>query len=378
MIFREIADLACRHVTFRPFGKKFMKKTEIKIELFAPNCALNRVLCSGSFNDWSTNSGVVELFLISPGLYQGKSFWKEVAVEYKYHLNDWDTEELDEWGSQGSNRYYNGTGTIRDFVPQFLSDRAYHNQSYLPKIEQLPANLPLPEPFATRRIAALLPHNYEASKLRYPVIYLQDGQNLFDEFAPYGNWELDKRLAWLAERGKHEFIVVAIDHAEDKRISEFSPPIENRLGKGDSDAYGRFIVDHLKPLIDRTYRTKPDRANTAIGGSSMGALASLDVSITYPQIFSKLMLLSPSIWVAPDMVENWPEHNYGPTHIFLCGGMEESPNSAATFGNLADKLSKKSTPKRPLFLKTHILSNGKHTESFWGKVFPKAASHLFP
>jgi len=209
------------------------------------------------------------------------------------------------------------------------------------------------------------------------VLYLQDGQNLFDEFAPYGNWEVDKRLAWLAERGMGDVIVLAIDHAEEKRISEFAPPTPNRVGQGVADGYAEFLVKHLKPLIDRTYRTLPDRSNTAVGGSSMGALASLYVAMTRPAVFGRAMLLSPSIWVDQDLAEDWQEHDYGPTRVWLYGGMDETPGSAATFGILAEQLRRRNTSRRPIYLDTYFNPAGKHTESAWGATFPRAVTSLF-
>ena len=354
-----------------------MDTSKISIELLAPGCDAETVRCSGSHDDWITNSRVVELRREVPGLYRGTADWSGKFTTYKYHLGDWDSVELDAFGGKRPNRHFAGEGPIRDFVPQFATAGNYHQAAFLPRVERLPHNLPLPQPFATRRIAALLPHDYEISRRRYPVIYLQDGQNLFDEFAPYGNWELDKRLAWLAERGLGDVIVVAIDHAEEKRIAEYSPPSAEKVKRGQSDAYGKFLVDHLKPLIDRTYRTLPDREHTAIGGSSMGALASLHVAMIQSRTFSKVMVLSPSIWVDPDLVDVWPEHDYGNTHIFLYGGMNETPGSAATFASLFERLKRQSSRRRRLFVEPHFDGTGQHSESAWGTVFPRAVKYLF-
>lgn len=347
------------------------------IELLAPDCDAPEVLCSGDHNGWNTDSGVVRLRRTAPGLYRGEAAWTSHRNAYKYHLGSWDAEEVDEWGNRRTDRYYVGEGPIRDTAAGFLARGRNYDPALLPRIETLPANLPLPAPFATRRIAALLPHGYDRARGRYPVIYLQDGQNLFDEFAPYGNWALDRRLAWLKARGRGEVIVVAIDHAEGKRISEYAPPHQTRIAPGHADAYGRFLTEHLKPLIDRTYRTLPGRAHTAVGGSSLGALAALQVAMAHAAAFSKLMLLSPSIWVDPDLPEVWPVHNSGPTDVFLYGGMEESPRSAETFAALHRRLARLDTPKRRLFLHAHFEPLAKHTEAAWGAVFPRALCTLF-
>ena len=354
-----------------------MSSNTTTIELLAPGCEAAEVLCSSDANGWNTGSGVVRLRRAAPGLYRGEAPWRGRHVAYKYHLGDWGSEEVDAWGNRRANRCYSGEGPVHDTVPDFLVEHRNYEVALLPRIETLPANLPLPAPFATRRIAALLPHDYDRSRRRYPVIYLQDGQNLFDEFAPYGNWELDRRMAWLAGRGCGDFIVVAIDHAEEKRISEYAPAHETRIAPGQADAYGRFLVEALKPLIDRTYRTEPARASTAIGGSSLGALAALQVAMAHPSVFAKAMLLSPSIWVDPDLPEEWPVHNFGVTDVFLYGGMRESKRSAETFAGLYRRLARLDDPKRRLHLHSHFEPLGEHSESAWGAVFPRAVCTLF-
>ena len=358
-----------------------MDTSPVSLELLAPGCDAKEVLISGSFNEWITSSGVVRLSRVGPGYYRGEASWPRGVVRYKYHLGDWDHEELDAWGSRRTaDRVLEVGGealTVRDEVPQFLRDGLYYRAELLPRIEPLPGNLPLPAPFATRRIAALLPADYDRGARRYPVLYLQDGQNLFDEFAPYGNWELDKRLAWLAERGLGDFIVVAIDHGADKRIAEYAPPRKTRVARGQADAYAAFLADHLKPLIDRTYRTFPGRSNTAVGGSRMGALASLYVAMTRGDTFGAAMLLSPSIWVDPEMPDRWPREQVGDTRVFLAGGMLESKGSAATFARLADDIAAASTRRRRVYLRTHFEPTGRHAEADWGRVFPRAAAYLF-
>lgn len=354
-----------------------LTKQQVTIEVLAPGCAAAELICSSSEGQWNTVTGVVRLLPRSPGLYVGVAPWLGRPVTYKYHVGSWESEELDAWGNRRPNRYYDGMGDIRDVCQGFLSQGAYHRAAYLPHIEPLPSNLPLPKPFETRRIAALLPADYERSSRRYPVLYLQDGQNLFDEYSPHGNWELDKRMAWLAERGLGDFIVVAIDHAAEKRQKEYAPPHQTRIARGQADAYGRFVVNHLKPLIDRTYRTDPSRDSSAIGGSSLGALAALQVAMNHSAVFGRAMLLSPSIWVDPELPMRWPEHGFGPTTVFVYGGMIESPGSTATFASLCVSLAEVDQPKRRIYLRTHFEPNAEHNERAWGAVFPRAACALF-
>lgn len=355
-----------------------MASENIRIVVLAPGSTACRIFASGTFNHWDTGAGRLELSQTSPGLYHGVGTWGGQPHRYKFHLGDWDEAELSEWGTKARDRHYDGDGdVIRASVPQFLHTGAYHDDRCRPRIERLPTNLPLPAPFATRRIAALLPYDYDRSSRDYPVLYLQDGQNLFDEYAPYGNWELDRRLAWLAERGRGDFIVIAIDHAEDKRIAEYSPPSStSKLGPGQANAYGRFLVRDLKPLIDRTYRTRPERANTFLGGSSMGALASLHVVMSEAATFGGAMLLSPSIWVDPTMVERWPERPGAVTRVYLYGGMQESAETTARFARL-DAALRRAAPRQRIHISTHFAPDARHNEQAWGEAFPRAATFLF-
>ena len=107
-----------------------------------------------------------------------------------------------------------------------------YNPDFLPNKVVISESFEIPQLIKTRRITALLPYDYNSSDRRYPVLYLQDGQNLFDDYAPFGNWGIDKKLAHLAGQGKGDIIIVAIDHAEEERIAEFTPSYNTRLGKG--------------------------------------------------------------------------------------------------------------------------------------------------
>jgi len=101
----------------------------------------------------------------------------------------------------------------------------------------------------------------------------------------------------LIEAGRIEpLIIVGIYNTGEARIDEYTPTGDKRLGGGHADVYGRMIIEELKPLIDRTYRTKPDAADTGLGGSSLGGLVSLHLGFTHPAVFSKIAAHSPSVW----------------------------------------------------------------------------------
>jgi predicted alpha/beta superfamily hydrolase len=150
-----------------------------------------------------------------------------------------------------------------------------------------------------RQIRLYLPPNYASSGQRYPVLYMHDAQNLFDVATAYaGEWKVDETMNALSKAGKLDLIVVGIDNGQDKRMTELNPWSNAQFGAGEGKEYVEFIVKVVKPLIDRQYRSKPDRINTAIMGSSMGGLISHYAINQYPDVFSKAGIFSPSYWIA--------------------------------------------------------------------------------
>jgi predicted alpha/beta superfamily hydrolase len=156
-----------------------------------------------------------------------------------------------------------------------------------------------PELGNSRKLRIYLPPSYEENKSkRYPVLYMHDGQNLFDaRTASFGvEWGIDETMNRLVATGViDEAIVVGIDNTPD-RIPEYTPCCDPKHGGGRIDTYERFIVETLKPHIDKTLRTLPGKDNTAIMGSSLGGLASLYIAQRHPQVFSKAGGVSSSFW----------------------------------------------------------------------------------
>lgn len=152
-----------------------------------------------------------------------------------------------------------------------------------------------------RDVLVWLPPGYDAEPGRqFPVLYMHDGQNLFDPetaFQKGEHWRVGETAADLITAGLLEpLIIVGIDNTGEERIHEYTPTKDARLGGGLADDYGRLIIEDLKPLIDRTYRTLPDRQHTGLGGSSLGGLVTLHLGFSHPGVFSRLAVLSPSVW----------------------------------------------------------------------------------
>ena len=151
-----------------------------------------------------------------------------------------------------------------------------------------------------RDITVYLPAAYLTDPARrFPVFYLHDGQNLFDPRTSYAGFTWRAHCALDAEDAAGRIdppILVGIANTGVRRMAEYTPTRDRRFAGGDGLLYGRLIVEELKPLIDRTFRTLPARDTTALGGSSLGGLISLALGLRYPDTFGKLAVVSPSVW----------------------------------------------------------------------------------
>lgn len=151
-----------------------------------------------------------------------------------------------------------------------------------------------------RDVLVWLPPGYDDDGVRYSVLYMHDGQNLFEPDTAFNkgeHWRVGETAAQLIEAGRIEpLIIVGIYNTGEARVEEYTPTGDKKLGGGHADDYGRMIIEELKPLIDREYRTQTDPAHTGIAGSSLGGLVSLHLGFTHPQVFTKIAALSPSVW----------------------------------------------------------------------------------
>jgi predicted alpha/beta superfamily hydrolase len=338
------------------------------------------VFIAGTFNNWQAGSTNYQLDQIEPGVYQyifAEDQLPEFPLEFKFMRGSWSDEETDSYGSKVHNHRQEAfQEVIAVDVPRWRSAGKAYQDQFLPKIQVIDEEFEIPQLIKTRRIAAILPHDYHTTDRRYPVLYLQDGQNLLDEAAPFGNWELDKKLAVMAEQGWTDLIVVAIDHGEKDRIKEFTPSYPTRLGPGDGKKYGRFLADTLKPFIDKNFRTLPDREHTGIGGSSMGGLISIYAGSIYPEVYGRQLIFSPSLWVAPEIYKNAIQTPfYEPTRIYVYAGGQESENMLTLIHQFCEGMK----TMHPEFLELHLEIDplGQHRELEWGRAFPEAAFWLF-
>ncbi len=226
----------------------------------------------------------------------------------------------------------------------------------------------MPQLSRSRRIWLYLPEGYASNKKKkYPVIYMHDGQNLFDDLsAAYGEWGVDECLDSIIRNGKQGCIVVGIDNGP-QRMNEYNPDDNERFGKGEGKQYVEFIATTLKPFIDRNYRTLPGKNSTLIAGSSMGGLISLYAMLQYPDVFGKAGIFSPAIWVA-NSIDTLTDSVAGKLSgkLFFYTGGQEGESTINNVIRIQEKIGKKSSA----MIYSVIDKDGIHNEAAWRKWFP--------
>lgn len=229
-----------------------------------------------------------------------------------------------------------------------------------------------------RDIFAYLPPSYAAGHRRYPVIYMHDGQNLFDHATSFaGEWEVDNTMDALGRLGI-EAIVIGIANAGDARLDEYSP-FNDRTGRGGrGDPYLDFIAETLKPVVDTDFRTLPDREHTGIVGSSMGGLISLYAFFSRGEVFGRVGALSPSLWFAErgllDVVREAPRVA---GRIYLDVGALEGARTLGDARQLRDLLLRKGY--RPGVDLLYVEDRGgRHAEAHWRERAQKTFEFLLP
>jgi predicted alpha/beta superfamily hydrolase len=251
------------------------------------------------------------------------------------------------------------------------------NGQIVGNIRVLPA-VASPELGNVRDVQVYLPPSYQWSGRHYPVIYMQDGQNLFDPTTSFsGEWRVDDTLERLGPEGV-EAIVVAVPNMGKQRIDEYSPFRDPLKGGGRGDAYVDFLVRTLKPEVDRRFRTRHERTHTGIMGSSMGGLVSLYAFLREPGVFGFAGAMSPSIWFAHGAIFGYVASRQGWTgRIYLDIGTREGRPSIRNARLLARLLRR--TASRPRLGVMYVEGRGAaHNESAWADRFERAVRFLLP
>jgi predicted alpha/beta superfamily hydrolase len=263
-----------------------------------------------------------------------------------------------------------------------------HNGHSVSGTIMIAQNIQSPQLGNQRHLLVYLPPSYNQDNGRhYPVLYMQDGQNLFDNATSFaGEWGVDEAMEKLAHQEGLEAIVVGIPNSGRTRLAEYSPFPDSQLGGGLGDKYLSFVADTVKPIIDHDFRTLADRSNCGIMGSSMGGLISLYAFFHCPDLFGFAGVMSPSLWFGHGRIFTYiQDAAYYPGKIYLDVGTREhgddwsgiffrrsrSRQSYAQVRHLKRILVNKGY--RPIHDLLHIEEKGaNHNEAAWQRRLPRA------
>ena len=240
-----------------------------------------------------------------------------------------------------------------------------------------------------RTVTVLLPPGYaKSSRTRYPVLYMHDGQNLFDaRTAHAAEWRVDETAVELTRKARvAPVIIVGVASNPESRFADYTPtaianPTTNPPSTvgGSADSYGRFLVEELKPFIDKNFRTIADREHTGLAGSSLGGLVTMYLGLKYPGTFSRLAVVSPSVFWDDFFIVKDVERQTAklPLRVWLDIGTSESTDAAPDAERLRDALVAKGW-KLGGDLKFVEVQGGTHDESAWAARFGQMLEYLFP
>lgn len=340
----------------------------------------NDIFISGDFEGWSGGKEDFKLTKNNSNYIITIPKIKE-TISFKFTLGSWNSVECQLNNSPLENRIYNFKNvqdTVGVKINNWTTNSSVIKQSTASKnVHVFSENFKMPQLNRERKISVYLPPSYEASNKSYPVLYMHDGQNVFDLARSYaGEWEVDETLNRLSIEKDFNIIVVAIDNGNDKRISEYSPWSNPEYSKGEGDAYLEFIINTLKPEIDNKYRTKKSSKNTAIMGSSMGGLISHYAALKYPNVIGKAGVFSPSFWYSNESFEFTEKHaKLKNTKMYYLVGDSEGEGMVEDVEKTVNILKNNNFSENNI--QTKIVLKGIHSESFWKTEFERAILWLF-
>jgi predicted alpha/beta superfamily hydrolase len=333
------------------------------------------IYIAGNFNAWNPGDANYILQDNGDGTYSITFSPNPGALEFKFTRGSWASVEGSATGGYIPNRTftYNGGVANHDVTiagwegenPPPEGATIYDEDFYMPQLDR------------TRRIWVYLPPDYETSSKRYPVIYMHDGQNLFDaNYSFAGEWMIDESMNDAFADGDHGAIVIGIDNGGAERFDEYCPWYHPQYGGGDGEAYVDFLVETLKPHIDSAFRTLPGREYTATAGSSMGGLISLYAIASHPDVFSKAGVFSPAFWVADSLYTYVATKTFtDPIRVYFVASETESTSMIPDMEQMRDLLQTTGVASTDLLLLNE--PDGAHSEWFWAREYPDAYTWLF-
>jgi enterochelin esterase-like enzyme len=334
---------------------------------------LEDIYVAGNFNNWNPRD---EKFKLKPiGTSRRGIVLKDIAAgkyEFKFTRGSFDKVETTAKGADVPNHEI----TVKedaslDFnIPGWKDDYPDKPKpnTATAQVRVIDTAFLIPQLNRTRRIWAYLPKSYTAGTKRYPVIYMHDGQNLFNEqTAPFGEWGVDEAIDSIAKKTGKEAIIIGIDNGGDKRMNEYNPFDHKQYGKGEGNEYVDFLVQTLKPYIDKTFRTLKDSSHTFVAGSSMGGLISLYAVAKYPDVFGGAGVFSPAFWTAPAIYDTVAKAGWGrgfKRFYFYAGGQESNVMVPDM-----EKMIKIVEGKGNYETRRLVMPVAKHNEAAWRKTF---------
>jgi predicted alpha/beta superfamily hydrolase len=350
---------------------------------------------AGSFNTWNPADSTCRLTRAADGSYT-ITLPETVRgpVEFKFTLGSWDRVETDSAGRDIGNRTFTvpaaGPATWEGAVA------AWRTGPVAPRVHTATASVSIldtafamPQLGRARRVWLYLPPGYAASHRRYPVLYLHDGQNVFDAATSFaGEWGVDETLDSLRALGDPGVIVVAVDNGGVERMNEYMPwkAATADVGGGQGGAYVDFLARTLKPWVDAHYRTLRDPAHTGIGGSSLGGLISFYAALKYPRVFGRAIVFSCPFFINPElyaMARAFRPQRSRVRFYFDMGageglGSPGLPDSAMVRSQRAmvDTLATAGVDT-VRDVRDVVRADGQHKEWFWRREFPAAYLYLF-
>ncbi len=334
------------------------------------------IFIAGNFNGW--NPGQQPFSLVNDTLVTELKNLDAGLYEFKFTRGTWGKVECTAGGGNISNHSVRADKdtalvfAVSGWIDDFPAGAKTHTVSSNVRI--LDTAFIMPELKRQRRIWIYLPEGYAKNKKHYPVIYMQDGQNVFDNYTSgFGEWGVDEILDSLIENGKPASIVVGIDHGGPLRMSEYNPypftmkdSLSSTSFTAEGDAYLDFIVNTLKPYIDKHYRTIKAKESTAIAGSSMGGLISYYAALKYPNVFGGAGIFSPAFWTA-EGIDEFTDSAAGKLqgkYFFYMGG-KEGKRYVDDMIRIREKVGKNSSA----LVYSVIDPDAQHNEQAWRKWF---------
>ena len=371
------------HLFIVLFSSITFAQVTLKITSLPSNTPANATIyLAGSINTW--NAGDQNYTLQSDGL----GSWQIVIpqgtgiVEYKFTRGSWATVEGNATGNFLPNRSFtftNNPQTINLTIQSWEDLGSGAASTATSNVQIISNSFGIPQLSTTRRIWLYLPPDYATSTKNYPVLYMQDGQNLFDNLTSFsGEWQVDETLNALFNQGDYGAIVVGIDNGGSERLNEYSPWVNPQYGGGDGDDYSVFMANTLKPYIDTNYRTRSEPTMNALIGSSMGALIATYGACEFPNAFRKVGSMSPAYWFSLNDLNSYINTSVSGLQnhrMYFVAGTNESSTMVTNINSVRNNLISKGLSTANAF--TKLDSFGTHTESYWRGEFGALYQWLF-